>query len=323
MALQPDPRSSSASVAESFDHSDTTHKRFKAFWKKFRKNKLAVAGLCTLLFLSATAILAPVLSPYDPAGDANDILFVDQAPSLHSTRQAGMDGVERTYPPNLFGRDELGRDVFSRCLHAGRISLSIGLISAGIAVVIGTIVGSLAGYFGGLLDDLLMRFVDAIRAIPTFILLIAIMSTWGGTAVTVMIILGLTSWTGTSRYVRAEFLSIKEREYVLAAECSGVSHARIISRHILPNAIGPIIVSATMGIAGAILSESSLSFFGLGVQPPTASWGNMLMAAQDINTMINAPWKAIFPGLLILVTVLSFNFVGDGLRDTFDPKLKD
>ena len=323
MAFQPVSPAEAAAVAESYEYSDTAGRRFLAFWKKFRKNKLAVAGLWVLLVLYTAAAFAPVLAPYDPAGDANDILLVDQAPSFHAISQTGMDGVMSSYPPNIFGRDELGRDVLSRCLYAGRISLSIGIISAGISILIGTIWGSLAGYYGGLLDNVLMRIVDAIRSIPTFILLIVIMSVWGGNIFTVMVVLGITSWTGTARFVRAEFLSIKEREFVLAAECSGVSEARVIFRHILPNAIGPIIVSATMGVAGAILSESSLSFFGLGVQPPTASWGNMLIGAQDINTMLNAPWKAFYPGILIFLTVLSFNFVGDGLRDAFDPKLKD
>lgn len=323
MAFQPVSPAEAAAVAESYEYNDTAGRRFQAFWKKFRKNKLAVAGLWVLLVLYTAAAFAPVLAPYDPAGDANDILLVDQAPSFHAISQTDMDGVMSNYPPNIFGRDELGRDVLSRCLYAGRISLSIGIISAGISILIGTIWGSLAGYYGGLLDNVFMRIVDAIRSIPTFILLIVIMSVWGGNIFTVMVVLGITSWTGTARFVRAEFLSIKEREFVLAAECSGVSEARVIFRHILPNAIGPIIVSATMGIAGAILSESSLSFFGLGVQPPTASWGNMLIGAQDINTMLNAPWKAFYPGILIFLTVLSFNFVGDGLRDAFDPKLKD
>lgn len=323
MAFQPVSPAEAAAVAESYEYNDTAGRRFQAFWKKFRKNKLAVVGLWVLLVLYTAAAFAPMLAPYDPAGDANDILLVDQAPSFHAISQTGMDGVMSNYPPNIFGRDELGRDVLSRCLYAGRISLSIGIISAGISILIGTIWGSLAGYYGGLLDNVLMRIVDAIRSIPTFILLIVIMSVWGGNIFTVMVVLGITSWTGTARFVRAEFLSIKEREFVLAAECSGVSEARVIFRHILPNAIGPIIVSATMGIAGAILSESSLSFFGLGVQPPTASWGNMLIGAQDINTMLNAPWKAFYPGILIFLTVLSFNFVGDGLRDAFDPKLKD
>ncbi len=309
--------------AQSFEYSDTLRKRTGDFWKKYRKNKLAVAGLALLLLLYASAAFAPLLAPYDPAGDANDILMVDQAPTFKPGKAEGMDGVVRTYPPNYFGRDELGRDIFSRCLYAGRISLTIGLISIGISVLIGTVLGSLAGYYGGLLDDILMRIVDAFRAIPILILLIAVMTVLGGNIFTLMVVLGLVSWMGTSRFVRAEFLSLKEREFVLAAKCSGVSDFRIIFRHILPNATGPIIVSATMGIAGMILYESTLSFFGLGVQPPTPSWGNMLSGAQDISTMINAPWKAFYPGVLILITVLSFNFVGDGLRDAFDPKLKD
>jgi len=312
-----------AESAESYEYNDTARKRLSKLWSRFRRNKLAVAGLFVLAVFYASALFAPLLAPYDPAGSAEDIMLVDAPPTFISTVGEDFEGATVVYPPNFLGRDELGRDVFSRCLYAGRISLSIGIVSVGISILIGTIWGAIAGYYGGVVDGILMRIVDAVRSIPVFILLITIMSVFGGSIFTVMIVLGLTSWPGTARFVRAEFLSLKEREFVLAARVTGVADLRIIFRHILPNAVGPIIVSATMGLAGAILSESGLSFFGLGVQPPTPSWGNMLMGAQDVNTMINAPWKAFFPGFLILLTVLSFNFVGDGLRDAFDPKLKD
>lgn len=309
-------------LAESFEYNDSSYKKFRAFWKRFSKNKLAVAGFFIIVILYSMAILAPVIAPYDPAGSANDILMVDRAPSFKSYNDANAKGKIITYKPNYFGRDELGRDVFSRALYAGRISLTVGFVSVGISAIIGTIWGCIAGYYGGLVDGIMMRIVDAIMAIPTFLLLITIMAVFGGNVYSVMIVIGLTRWTGIARFVRAEFLSLMKRDYAEAAKSIGAKDIRIIFRHILPNAMGPIIVAATMGIAGAILSESSLSFFGLGVQPPTPSWGNMLSGAQDLNTMLVAPWKAFYPGILIFVTVLSFNFLGDGLRDALDPRLK-
>lgn len=233
------------------------------------------------------------------------------------------DGNPKRFFPNIMGRDELGRDVFSRILYAARISLTIGFVSVGISLLIGTIWGCVAGYYGGLVDNMMMRIVDAIMCIPTFLLLVTVMSVLKPNIFNVMIVLGLTGWTGIARLVRAEFLSLMRRDYVEAARGIGAKDSRIIFRHVLPNAMGPIIVAATMGVAGAILSESGLSFFGLGVMPPAASWGNMLTNAQELNTMVNAPWKAFFPGLMIFITVLSYNFLGDGLRDALDPRLKN
>jgi peptide/nickel transport system permease protein len=232
-------------------------------------------------------------------------------------------GNPRRFVANIMGRDELGRDVFSRILFAGRISLTIGFVSVGIAILIGTVWGCLAGYYGGIVDNVMMRIVDAIMCIPTFLLLVTVMSVLKPNIFNVMIVLGLTGWTGIARLVRAEFLSLMRRDYVEAARGIGAKDRRIIFRHVLPNAMGPIIVAATMGVAGAILSESGLSFFGLGVQPPAASWGNMLTNAQELNTMVNAPWKALYPGAMIFVTVLCYNFLGDGLRDALDPRLKN
>lgn len=309
-------------IAESFEFSDTIGKKLKIFWKRFKKNKFAVAGLVILVILYTLAIAAPLVAPYDPDGTENDIMFTDKAPTYRSYKDFNMNGEEVLYKPNIFGRDELGRDVFSRCLFAGRISLTVGFVSVGIFISIGTIWGAVAGYYGGVIDNIMMRIVDAIMCIPSFLLLITVLAMFKPSIYTVMIVLGLTGWPGIARYVRAEFLSLKKRDFVEAARCIGCKNSRIIFSHILPNSVAPIIVAATMGIAGAILSESSLSYFGLGVQPPTASWGNMLTNAQEINTMVLAPWKAIYPGLLIFITVLSFNFVGDGLRDALDPKLK-
>lgn len=309
-------------LAESFEYSDTFSKKFKIFWKRFKKNKFAVLGLLILIVLYSLALFAPVFSPYNPEGGSDDILFIDMAPSFKSYRDINMEGEEVTYRPNLFGRDELGRDVFSRCLYAGRISLTIGFVSVSIYIIIGTIWGAIAGYYGGWIDNIMMRIVDAIMSIPTMMLLITVMAIFKPSLYNVMIVIGLTGWTGIARYVRAEFLSLKKRDFIEAARCIGAKNSRIIFKHILPNSVAPIIVAATMGIAGAILTESGLSYFGLGVQPPTASWGNMLTNAQELSTMVDSPWKAFYPGMLIFITVLSFNFVGDGLRDALDPRLK-
>lgn len=249
-------------------------------------------------------------------------MFIDKSPTFKPWKDYNMEGEEVVYPPNIMGRDELGRDVFSRVLYAGRVSLSVGFVAVSIYVTIGTIWGGIAGYYGKWVDNVMMRIVDAIMSIPTFILLITVMAVFRPSVYNVMIVIGVTGWTGIARYVRAEFLSLKKRDFVEAARCIGAKNSRIIFRHILPNAVAPIIVAATMGIAGAILSESGLSYFGLGVMPPTPSWGNMLTNAQELSTMLNAPWKAFYPGLFIFITVLSFNFVGDGLRDALDPRLK-
>lgn len=309
-------------AAENAEYSDTLSKKLKIIWRRLKKNKMAVLSLIVLIILYSSAIFASLIAPYAPEGTADDIMQVDRSPSFRSYEDYTMEGELVKFRPNFFGRDELGRDVFSRCLYAGRISLSVGFVSVGISVIIGTIWGCIAGYYGGMIDNIMMRIVDAIMAIPTFILLVTVMALFTPNIFNVMVVLGLTGWTGIARLVRAEFLSLMQRDFVEAAKCIGARDKRIIFRHVLPNAVNPIIVSATMGIAGAILSESALSFFGLGVQPPTASWGNMLMNAQELNTMVNTPWKAFYPGMLIFITVLSFNFLGDGLRDALDPKLK-
>ena len=309
-------------AAESYEYSDTFRKKLRVFWRRFRRHKLAVVGLFVLVLFYAMAIFAPLIAPYDPAGTPDDLLFIDKAPTYKPYVDYNMEGAETTFKPNFFGRDELGRDVFSRCLYAGRISLTVGFVSVAIYITIGTVWGAVAGYYGGWVDNLMMRVVDAIMAIPQLILLITVMTIFKPSIYNVMIVIGVTGWTGIARYVRAEFLSLKKRDFTEAARGVGAKNARIIFKHILPNAMAPIIVSATMGIAGAILTESTLSFFGLGVQPPTASWGNMLMNAQELSTMLEAPWKAFYPGMFIFITVLSFNFFGDGLRDALDPRLK-
>ncbi|KUO70747.1 MAG: peptide ABC transporter permease [Clostridia bacterium BRH_c25] len=310
------------SLAESAEYSDTFTKKLKVFWRRLRKNKLAVMGMFVLIILYSLAIFAPLIAPYSYEGTMDDIFQADRAPSFKSYEEYDMNGELVMWKPNYFGRDEMGRDVFTRCLYAGRISLTVGFVSVGIAVIIGTVWGCIAGYYGGWIDNIMMRIVDALNTIPVFILLITVMAIFKPNIFNIMIVLGLVNWTSIARFVRADFLSLIRRDFAEAAKCIGAKDARIIFRHILPNAMGPIIVSATMGIANAILMESAMSFFGLGVQPPTPSWGNMLTNAQELNTMLLSPWKAFYPGMLIFITVLSFNFFGDGLRDALDPRLK-
>lgn len=271
---------------------------------KFMKNKLAVAGAICLIIIIGAAIFAPLLAPHDPD---HQVL------------------TERLLPPSVehpLGTDELGRDTFSRLLYGARVSLMVGFISVAGLITIGTLIGAIAGYFGGIVDSILMRLVDVIIAFPQIFLLITLIAVLKPNLGTLIIVFALFSWTGTARLVRGEFLTLRTREFVLAARTLGIRRGRIIFSHILPNAMGPIIVTATLQIGYVILAESTLSYLGLGVQPPTPSWGNMLQSAQDFSIMMFSWWYPLFPGLLILITILSFNFVGDGLRDALDPKRK-
>ena len=272
------------------------------FWRRFKKNRLAVIGGIIVAMLFAIAILAPFIAPHDP--DAINVRHVLEPPSLQ----------------HPFGTDDLGRDILSRVIYGSRISLAVGFVAVGIATIAGIIFGALSGYYGRWADTVIMRFVDIMLAIPTFFLIPAVIAMLEPGIWNIMIIIGLTSWMGVARLVRAEFLSLKEREFVLAARALGASDFRIIFRHILPNAMSPVLVSAVLGIAGAVLLESSLSFLGIGVQPPTASWGNILTIGKD-NIEI-AWWISVFPGLAIFVTVLAYNLLGEGIRDSIDPRLK-
>lgn len=271
------------------------------FWARFSHNRLAVAGSILVLLLFAVALLAPLIAPYEP--DHIDRYHILEPPgSLH-----------------ILGTDDIGRDVFSRMLYGARVSLSVGFVAVGLATLIGMVLGAIAGYYEGILDRLLMRFVDVMLSIPSFFFILAVIAFIGPSIWNIMVIIGLTSWMGVSRLVRAEFLSLKKREYVLAAKAIGASDIRIIFRHMLPNSLAPVIVSAVLGVAAAVLLESSLSFLGLGVQPPHPSWGNILTAGKA-NIEI-AWWLSVFPGLAILITVLSYNLLGEGLRDALDPRL--
>jgi peptide/nickel transport system permease protein len=265
---------------------------YRVFWQRFRHNRLAVAGAGVVLLLFLVSLLAPFITPYDP--DAIDAYHVLLPPSTG----------------HWFGTDELGRDVFTRVVFGAKISLKVGFVA---------VIGLLAGYYGGWTDSLLMRFVDIMLCFPTFFLILAVIALLEPSIWYIMIIIGLTGWMGVARLVRAEVLSLRERDFVLAARALGASDMRVIFRHILPNALAPVLVSATLGVAGAILTESALSFLGIGVQPPTPSWGNILTSGKDYIEF--AWWLSLFPGLAILVTVLSYNILGEGIRDALDPRL--
>jgi peptide/nickel transport system permease protein len=275
---------------------------WRQFWERFKTNKLGMAAAIFLLVLFLLSFLAPWIAPYDPV--AIDVKAVLMPPSLE----------------HPLGTDMLGRDVLSRLIYGSRISLKVGFVAVGIATVIGTFLGALAGYYGGLIDTMIMRLVDIMLCFPSFFLILAVVAFLEPSIWNIMIVIGLTSWMGVARLVRAEFLSLKERDFVLAAKAMGASDLRIIFKHLLPNAMAPILVSATLGIPGAILTEAALSFLGIGVQPPTPSWGNMLTAGKD-NLEI-AWWLSVFPGLAILLTVLAYNLLGEAIRDALDPRLE-
>ncbi|MBQ7455988.1 MAG: ABC transporter permease [Desulfovibrio sp.] len=259
-------------------------------------------GLFLVLCMMLTALLAPLLAPYSP--NAMHLDHILEAPSQQF----------------WLGTDRLGRDVFSRLLFGGRISLWVGFVAVGISISIGTILGLISGYFRGLVDELIMRFVDVMLCFPSFFLILAVIAFWEPDVHNIMLVIGLTSWMGVTRLVRAETLSLRERDFVAQAKLAGSSTCYILVRHILANALAPVLISATLGVAGAILIESSLSFLGLGVQPPTASWGNMLMDGKTVISI--APWLSLYPGGAILLTVLGYNVLGESLRDMFDPRLQ-
>jgi peptide/nickel transport system permease protein len=272
------------------------------FWYRFSKNRLAVAGSAIVVLLFVVSLLAPWIAPFDPT--AIDLKNILQPPSTK----------------HWFGTDQLGRDVLSRMIWGAQISLKVGFVSTGIAIFIGAILGSVAGYYGRWVDAVIMRFVDIMLCFPTFFLILAVIAFLEPSIWNIMIIIGVTGWMGITRLVRADFISLKERDFVQAARVIGASDARIIFIHVLPNCMASVLVAATLGVAGAILTESALSFLGIGVQPPTASWGNILTAGKD-NIDI-AWWLSLYPGLAILVTVLGYNMLGEGIRDSLDPRLR-
>ena len=272
----------------------------KNIFKKALSNPLALVGFIIIVSVFILAMLAPIISPFDP--NNIDVKAILLAPSWQ----------------HWMGTDGLGRDVLSRMLHGGRISLLVGLVAVGIATAIGIVLGAIAGYYRGWVDTLIMRLVDVMLSIPSFFLILAVIAFLTPSIWNIMIVIGLTSWMGVTRLVRAEFLSLSGREFVLASRTLGAKDARLIFTHLLPNSLTPIIVSAVLGVAGAVLMESGLSFLGLGVQAPQASWGNILTDGKEYIQF--AWWLSLFPGVAILITVLGYNLLGEGLRDALDPR---
>jgi peptide/nickel transport system permease protein len=270
--------------------------------RRFLRHKLAMFGLIMITVMAIIALGAPVFAPYDFA--EQDLRAAQQPPSAE----------------HLLGTDNFGRDVLSRLIYGGRVSLAVGLIAVGIYEVIAIILGSLAGYYGGTVDMIIMRIVDVVMTFPWLIIIIFMVSVLGPSMFNAMLAIGILGWTGPTRLVRGQFLSIREMDYVMAARSIGVAGRRIMFSHIFPGVVAPLVVHATFGVAGAILTEAALSFLNLGVQPPTASWGNMMSAAQELVILEGMPWLWIPPGLAIMLAVLSINFVGDGLRDALDPR---
>jgi peptide/nickel transport system permease protein len=280
-------------------------KSFAEFWRRYRKNRAAILGLSMVIAFGSIAVLAPIISPYNPFEmHLQDFTRIFLPPdSLH-----------------LMGTDQYGRDVLSRIIWGARVSLMVGLVAAAISAVVGMTLGSISGYYGGRVDEAIMRFVDMFLTIPTFFLILTIVAIFGGSLTNVMLVIGLTIWPSTARLMRAEFLSFREKEFVQAARSIGASDRHIMFREIAPNAIFPAIVNASLQVGSAILTESALSFLGLG-DPNNVSWGFMLNDA--LGSFLRAWWMPLFPGLMITLVVISFNLVGDGLNDALNPYLKE
>ncbi|MBP3040226.1 ABC transporter permease [Bacillaceae bacterium Marseille-Q3522] len=273
----------------------------KLIRKRFFKHKLAVVGMVIFALIVIMAVFAPVLAPHDPL--STEFAFASSPSSV-----------------NFLGTDEVGRDLLSRLLYGARVSLAVGLGAVAIYVVIGTVLGAVAGYFGGWVDMVIMRITDVVMSFPYLMVILVLVSIIGPSLSNIILVLGLLGWPQIARLVRGSVLSIKEADYVKAGVALGYKSSKIVFQHILPNCMAPILVNATFGIAHAIIMEASLSFLGMGVQPPTASWGNMLTEAQSLTVLASQPWLWIPPGMMILLAVISINFMGDGLRDAMDPK---
>lgn len=295
-------QTAAGATATQFAHRQTS--MGSIVWHQYRRHRLAVASTVVFFILALTAIFAPLLAPYDPA--YIDPSVFDEAPS-------------QAHP---LGTDRVGRDVLSRLIYGGRVSLSVGIVAVVIFVLIGTFLGALAGYYGGRVDAVISRFIDIVLSFPQLMLILVLVSLLGPGLRNIMLVIGLLGWPQVARIVRGEFLRLRVHDFVMAATVVGTPNRRIITRHFLPNAMGPILVAATFGVASAILTESALSFLGLGVQPPTASWGQMLNEAQSLTILESKPWLWVPAGIMILISVLSINFIGDGLRDALDPQLR-
>ncbi|MEE4263457.1 MAG: ABC transporter permease [Desulfobacteraceae bacterium] len=273
-------------------------------WRRFLHHRLAVAGGCVILMLFLSTIFAAFISPHDPL-------------DLDTQRRFIAPFTDRNY---LLGTDEMGRGTFTRLIYGGRISLIVGVTAMFATIVTGMIIGLLSGYYGGRVDNILMRFTDTMLCFPQVFLLLVLAAFITPTVISIALIIGLTSWMEVARIIRAQIQYIKEQDFVQASYALGASGFRIMFRELLPNAMAPVLVSATLNVANAVLMESYISFLGYGIQPPLASWGNMLTDAQAYFDL--APWLAILPGVMITLTVMSFNFLGDGLRDALDPRLR-
>ncbi|MEA2513409.1 MAG: peptide/nickel transport system permease protein [Thermomicrobiales bacterium] len=279
-------------------------RRPPGFWYRFSRHRLAVLGMVFVAVIGLAALLAPWISPYDP--------YAMQLP-------------EARLRPSLehpLGTDNLGRDILTRVLVGGRVSIAVALAAVAISSGVGTVLGVTAGYRGGWVDSVIMRITDMFMSIPLFVLLIVLVSMLGPSKANVILIVGLLSWMGVARLVRGQVLSVMNELYIEAATASGAPSTRIVLRHVLPNSFVPAVVATTLGVANAMLWEAALSFLGLGIQPPTPSWGNMLNAAQQLQTLVREPWVWLGPGGAIALTVLSINFMGDGLRDALDPRAR-
>lgn len=276
---------------------------WRLVWRQFRRSKLALVSLGLVLALFVVALAAPALSPYSP--DSYDLNRILEPPSA----------------AHWFGTDDLGRDLFSRMIYGSRVSLSVGFVAVGIYVLIGIFVGALAGYYGGWIDIIVSRATEVMMCFPTFFLILAVLAFVGPSIYNIMVVIGVTQWTGIARLVRGEFLKFREREFVVAARSAGAKDGRIIFKHLLPNALAPVLVSASFGVAGAILTESALSFLGFGVPPQTPSWGAILSQAQAYMDV--AWWLTLAPGFAIFLTITAYNLVGEALRDAIDPRLKN
>ena len=277
-------------------------------WRKtarlFLRHRLAVTGLVIFLIIGGMALFAPWVATHDP----NAISLTD-----------------RNLPPSMehyFGTDRTGRDTFSRTVYAGRVSMAVGIASVAISITVGTLLGAVAGFSGGWIDTLLMRFTDVMMTFPPVIIILTVAAIAGPGVGKTILVIGLLNWPIPSRLVRAKFMSLREQEFVHAAEALGVSGSRTIRKHLLPNAIDVLIVYASLGVASAILLEAGISFLGAGVQPPTPSWGNMLNVARNVSVLENDPWLWMPAGVAVVLTVLAVNFIGDGLRDAFDPRAR-
>lgn len=283
----------------------TTVRKGPTFWTRFRRHKLAVAGLAFMGLLVFIAIFAPVLGTQDPA---------------KTSLSASLESPSREH---FLGTDLTGRDIWSRLAFATRVSLTAGVCATAIAVLVALVLGTLSGYYGGLVDMVIMRFTDIIMCIPSLVIVMALVAVLGPGLLNIVIAIGVLEWTGSTRLLRAQILAVREREYVIAGRCMGASDSRIMLRHVLPNAFAPVLVAATLLVASAILIEASLSFLGFGILPPTSSWGEMLNGARSLTRLQENPWIWLPPGLMILLTVLAINFIGDGLRDSLDPRQKE